>query len=143
MRHVSSVAASALLAAGPAALAQAPRFADLHRMLPFEAPTTATCLLIADLDGDADLDIWVGHDDAQSRLYLNQGTASFLAATSNLPQISDETYAGALGDVDGDGDLDILVGNEGQDRLLLNGGNASFSDGTALLPVFSDDTSAV
>ncbi|MCI0585383.1 MAG: FG-GAP-like repeat-containing protein, partial [Planctomycetes bacterium] len=87
---------------------------------------------LGDVDGDGDLDAFVGNYGAQNRLHLNDGTGVFADVTStSLPALLDNTMAIALGDVDGDGDLDTFVGNEGQSRLYLNGGTGDYTDVTA------------
>ncbi|HET6201352.1 MAG TPA: VCBS repeat-containing protein, partial [Planctomycetota bacterium] len=99
---------------------------------------------LRDVDGDGDLDAFVGND-GQDRLHLNGGTGVFTEATAtNLPVLLDDTRAVALGDVDGDGDFDAVIGNGGQDRLYLNSGTGVFSDATAAnLPARLDPTEGV
>ncbi|MCI0588151.1 MAG: FG-GAP-like repeat-containing protein, partial [Planctomycetes bacterium] len=104
-------------------------------------PGFTQAVALGDVDGDGDLDAFVGNSGSsgslggQSRLYLNGGTGVFADVTAtNLPTRVDQTAAVALGDVDGDGDLDAFAGNFGffpQDRLYLNGGTGVFTDVTA------------
>ncbi|MCI0586799.1 MAG: VCBS repeat-containing protein [Planctomycetes bacterium] len=123
--------------------------------LPFTVNATEAVAL-GDVDGDGDLDAFVGNDGdsplgQQNRLYLNAGTGVFTDATStHLPALFDPTQDVALGDLDGDGDLDALVGNSsltggsGQDRLLLNDGTGVFTDFTTTsLPARNERTNAV
>lgn len=88
---------------------------------------------LGDLDGDGDLDAFVGNtqgngEDFQNNLpnevWFNDGTGHFSDSGQHLGR--QRTYAVALGDVDGDGDLDVLVGNEGADELWLNDGDGRF-----------------
>ncbi|MCI0588383.1 MAG: FG-GAP-like repeat-containing protein, partial [Planctomycetes bacterium] len=87
---------------------------------------------LGDVDGDGDLDAFVGNLSGLNRLHLNDGTGVFTDVTfTNLPALgTSSTLAVALGDVDGDGDLDAFVGRGGQDRLHLNGGTGVFTDVT-------------
>ncbi len=55
---------------------------------------------LADLDGDGDLDAWLG-----SEVWLNDGTGRFAPAG----QVPEQPEQGALGDLDGDGDLDLFA----------------------------------
>ena len=88
--------------------------------------------VLADLDGDGDLDLLVANkldpDDTQtSRLYHFENVGSARAPSFEqrdfIPLFTRYHYAPALGDLDGDGDLDMLVGtwNRGV-ALYLNQG---------------------
>ena len=85
---------------------------------------STTSLALGDLDGDGDLDLFVGnsHLGEQNHMYLNDGTGTFTDVTANrVPTRDDWTSSLALGDVDGDGDLDLVVGNAiGRDALYFN-----------------------
>ncbi|HET6202173.1 MAG TPA: VCBS repeat-containing protein [Planctomycetota bacterium] len=112
---------------------------------------------LGDLDGDGDLDAYVGtaagqFGGGQNRLYRNLGAGTFTdVTTTSLPPVVDSTRGVGLGDVDGDGDLDVFVGNGNaaivapeQNRLYLNGGTGVFTDATATnLPSILDGTGAV
>jgi hypothetical protein len=65
---------------------------------------------LGDLDGDDDLDLYVGVLGASDRLLLNDGADHFTDSGQQL-EASGST-AVALGDLDGDGDLDVLAGAE-------------------------------
>ncbi len=140
-----SLRASAVLAglSSSHASAQTLRFDYVRRMLPPDADTSWAAAL-GDLDGDGDLDAFVGNDGQQCRLYLNDGSGVFADATSQLPAFVGATRAVELGDADGDGDLDAYVGNTPQNRLYLNGGTGGFTDVTATnLPLLFTQTQAV
>lgn len=88
---------------------------------------------LGDLDGDGDLDAFVGNtqgngedmqNDLPNEVWLNDGRGHFSDSEQRLGR--QRTYAVALGDVDEDGDVDALVGNEGADELWLNDGNGRF-----------------
>ena len=85
---------------------------------------------VGDLDGDGDLDAFVGNWDINgiNHIWTNDGAGNFTVR----PATSTNIVVGvALGDADGDGDLDAYVACGalyGQVRLLLNDGTGSFSD---------------
>ncbi|MBK8979596.1 MAG: VCBS repeat-containing protein [Planctomycetes bacterium] len=91
---------------------------------------STTALLLADLDGDGDLDIWSGRNGSD-QVWINDGSARFTAGAS-MP--ASRTTALGVGDVDRDGDLDVLQGNgAGQlDRIWLNDGAGVFTAGATL-----------
>ncbi len=100
---------------------------------PFDVGESPTCVHIADLDNDEDLDLAVTNlwsDDVS--LLLNNGDATF------APQLTASTgfgpYAVTSGDFDGDGDLDLAAANCFGDTLsvLPNHGDGSFQDVTNL-----------
>ena len=94
-------------------------------------------LLLADTEGDGDLDLIIvsgGIESSgpllQDRLYINDGTGNFLLAPeSYLPADSDSGGPIATADIDRDGDLDIFIGGRvigkqyptaPKSRLLIN-----------------------
>ena len=72
----------------------------------------------ADLDGDGDLDIFLGDDYSSFQFYENTGTATAPAFSAPADQAfgldSVQSYYGflALADMDNDGDLDAFVGDD-------------------------------
>ncbi|WP_321343686.1 VCBS repeat-containing protein [uncultured Draconibacterium sp.] len=107
---------------------------------------TAALLFDADGDGDKDLYVGSGGNDAPStseklmdRLYLNDGNGSFSRTVQALPNMRYNTSVVAENDFDDDGDLDLFVGNLGVSQiyginpkqyLLENDGNGNYTDVT-------------
>ncbi len=78
---------------------------------------------LGDLDGDGDLDAFVGKaDEGGCEAWFNDGDGYFPISRTLVSH--NNSVAVALGDVDGDGDLDAMVGNwyEGRNNLWLNQG---------------------
>ncbi|AFY45959.1 VCBS repeat-containing protein [Nostoc sp. PCC 7524] len=93
----------------------------------------------ADIDGDGDLDAFVGHFDGNTMFYRNTGTATnpqFAAPTNNPFGLSDVGFNAVptFADIDGDGDLDVFVGNFDGNILLYR------NTGTATNPQFAAPT---
>ncbi|MBP6059034.1 MAG: VCBS repeat-containing protein [Nitrosomonas sp.] len=77
-----------------------------------------------DIDGDGDLDAFVGEAYGNTLFFKNTGTAGapiFSAAISNSFGLSDVGYAASptFVDIDGDGDLDAFVGNGASNTLFF------------------------
>ncbi|MES2942554.1 MAG: Ig-like domain-containing protein [Pseudomonadota bacterium] len=85
----------------------------------------------ADIDGDGDLDAFIGERYGNTLAFLNTGSASspaFDAPVTNPWNLSDVDYyaSPSFADIDGDGDLDALMGNrEGNTLVFLNTGSAT------------------
>ena len=91
------------------------------------------------IDGDADLDLFVGVRGGPSKVWSNDGSGTFTVTPQSLGNAS--TNAVALGDLNGDGDLDAFLANSGGNTVWFNGGNGHFTDSAQLLG--SADTVAV
>jgi WD40 repeat protein len=83
-----------------------------------------TDVALGDLDGDGDLDAFVGREE-RAEVYLNDGQGRFAPNGQNLSIASGWNMGVDLGDLDGDGDLDaFVVVAEGPGRVLFNQGGA-------------------
>src|SRR5687767_13600432 len=83
-----------------------------------------------DIDGDGDLDAFVGANDGNTQFFRNSGSAAaptFVSEASNFG-LTDVGFLASptFADVDGDGDLDAFVGaNDGNTLFFRNSGSAA------------------
>ena len=83
-----------------------------------------------DVDGDADVDLYVANENAPNVLYRNEGDGTFRDVTA-WAGVGDGGHARdvALGDYDGDGAMDLYVANENAPNVLYrNEGDGTFRD---------------
>lgn len=71
----------------------------------------STGTVLADIDGDADLDLLVGSMSKGVAVYLNDGDGHFTQRTEPNFEVGKGNMTLALADVDADGDLDLYVTN--------------------------------
>lgn len=99
---------------------------NLVRPLGLDLATSYACEM-ADLDGDGDLDIAVGNDQAPCRIFLNNGRGIF-SAHSQFGELS-SVRSLALADLDGDEAIDIVVTCRGRpNQIHFNDGAANFHE---------------
>jgi len=81
----------------------------------------STGAVLADVDGDDDLDLLVNGIGAGTRLFRNDGKGTFTEGTDTGLSRTATPMSMALADIDGDGDLDVvLTASGGAPRLLRN-----------------------
>lgn len=105
-----------------------------------------------DVDGDADLDLWLDNGASQRReqLLINNGAGVFADETRDrVPgsnNISADDNEVQCADVDGDGDMDVVIASlSSNERVLINDGKGLFSLqnftlGQGMFPKLSDST---
>ncbi|MDP3468078.1 MAG: VCBS repeat-containing protein [Daejeonella sp.] len=99
-----------------------------------------------DIDGDGDLDLYVGSGGyefgpdspwLQDRVYINDGKGNFTKKADGLPKMLSSTGTVRSSDIDGDGDLDLFIGSRvvpgmypstPESKILINDGKGNFSD---------------
>lgn len=98
---------------------------------------------LADLDGDADLDM-IDSRGHTLEIYLNDGTGLFVDGSSARPlSFLENTRNIAIGDLDSDGDLDVVCATAPGRRAYRNDGRGTFDEYPAslgpTLPTVSTD----
>lgn len=95
-------------------------------------PQDSTGAVLADVDGDNDLDLLVNAIGSGSRLYLNGGAGKFTEIQNNGLTRRFGATSAAFGDIDGDGFLELYVTNYRTTTIrstgfaLLRRGNETF-----------------
>jgi hypothetical protein len=95
---------------------------------------------LGDVDGDGDLDVFVGND-GPNQVWLNDGAGIYSYSEQDLGK--DSTYTVVLEDLDGDDDLDVVVVNQDRVEVWLNDGRGWFVKGKQEIPHSGDDAVAV
>ncbi len=83
---------------------------------------------LGDLDGDGDLDAFVGNGRTVNpdEVWFNDGSGHFTDSGQRLG--NDNTRTIVLDDVDGDGNLDAFVASDDGGRIWVNDGTGHFTD---------------
>lgn len=116
-------------------------FADASSRLP-TLPDFTHSADAADVDGDGDIDLYVGNYATNGRgpyFLINNGSAGFTQSGRGLPaDVLDGTYAYSTSlfvDADADGDKDLFLGGDGvSSKLFINDGKGVFSVVSAAIP---------
>jgi hypothetical protein len=91
---------------------------------------------LGDIDGDGDLDLFIGESSGDINFYRNEGSAAeprFELVADKFEGIDGgRRSVPSLVDIDGDGDLDVVISNDTPDRKLvhLNDGRGGFTAGS-------------
>lgn len=117
-----------------------------------KTPLSVGDLEVGDVDDDGDLDVvladWgagdnMTNDGGRTRLWLNDGAATFVDASSaRMPAtLVRFSWDLELSDVDNDYDLDILVSCKrcGNSTLFRNDGNGKFTEDLRALPQYTNN----
>ena len=102
------------------------QFADSIAVADSLDPGDSRAVALGDVDGDGDLDTFVGNLGAD-RVWLNDGAGAYADSGQRLGDAW--TRLVRLADLDGDGDLDAFVGGERGARTWTNDGAGHFDSG--------------
>lgn len=105
---------------------------ELANGLPHYRGNVGGGIVLEDLDGDDDLDLYLTSQQGPNALLLNRGDGFFESPdhADELAFADDWTVGVGAADLDNDGLPELYVANDGPDRLLLNLGGARFMDVT-------------
>ncbi len=99
--------------------------------------------VLADLDGDSDLDIVAltvieGMSQYDIKTFLNQGSLTFAEQSSITFAAGQSPEKISLGNIDGDSDIDVLVANEGYGmEVFVNDGAGNLTFDSNVVPLGS------
>jgi VCBS repeat-containing protein len=97
----------------------------------------ARAVAVGDIDGDGDMDIVTGSENAQNRVYRNDGNLTF-SLVQSFGSATDMNRQVILADLNGDGYLDVVAAKSKEtnsnaiSQIHFNDGTGNFSAGTNL-----------
>ena len=97
---------------------------------------TSRAAVLADIDGDSDLDLFVTSLSGPNALLWNDGKGNFEDGTAAAGLILKAgCHSIAFADIEGDGDLDLYIANNGEISILRSGGAISVRNDASGRPV--------
>jgi len=107
------------------------KFTDISHTANVEGESFAKSngVVFADIDNDADLDLFVTNRKTSNRLYINNGKGIFEDKTDEMIGIDSLlSYGASFADFDNDGFLDLFVANINEDKFYKNITGKKFID---------------
>jgi len=86
-------------------------------------------IVVADIEGDGDLDILITNRSTENEICLNDGTGNF-TESKGFGAKDDSTIDVEIADMDGDSDNDLILANRDDQPnfVYLNDGNLNFTE---------------
>lgn len=106
-------------------------FTDQSEMVGFATTAKVQAVLLADIDNDGWLDIYLANFDSPNALYINQGSGQFKEESQNRGALDDKKAMGSIFfDYDNDGDQDLYLTHDANQANILyqNDGAGYFTD---------------
>jgi hypothetical protein len=132
------IAAIGLVGSGPLVEAAGAATPSFLSPFPFGLATVASFSnpTVADLDGDGDLDAFIGQTNGDTIYFENTGSSTapaFAPSSANPFGLADVggNSSPAFADLDGDGDIDAFIGNSGGNVIYFE------NTGTSAAPAFA------
>lgn len=86
-------------------------------------------VVLADIDNDGDLDLFITKRKAQNKLFINDGIGNFIDKTNEYFEYDVMlSYGASFFDFDNDGFLDLFVANVGENKFYKNINGKKFID---------------
>lgn len=109
-------------------------FTDQSEILGFAITAKVQAVLLADIDNDGWLDIYLANFDTENALYINQGYGQFKEVNQERGALDNKKAMGSLFfDYDNDGDQDLYLTHDANQANILyqNDGAGYFTDVSA------------